>query len=118
MAELHCTSATWFGAGPYSVLVDEMQHRHHAELELMYLTCAQSHRFSGPQIPLFSAFNDASLFAGAPPSTQYMRAMFTNWFAAFQIYLECDLALTSGTQLAGDHTFWVGVLIYLNGKAF
>ncbi|KIK54977.1 hypothetical protein GYMLUDRAFT_1021476 [Collybiopsis luxurians FD-317 M1] len=107
MAELRCTSATRFGAGPYSALVDEMQRRHHAELELMYLACAHSHGFSGSQIPLFSAFNDASLFAGAPPSTQYMRAMFTDWFAAFRIYLECDLASTSGTRLAGDHTFWI-----------
>ncbi|KAJ3842724.1 hypothetical protein F5878DRAFT_697092 [Lentinula raphanica] len=107
MAELRSTSANRFGATPYAELVSELQRRHHSTLELSYLACAQSHGFQKSQVPPFSPFDNPLQFAGAVPSPQYMKAMFTDWFAAYRIYMERDLASTSGLRLSGDHTFWI-----------
>ncbi|KAJ3821689.1 hypothetical protein F5880DRAFT_1485618, partial [Lentinula raphanica] len=107
MAELRSTSANRFGATPYAELVSELQRRYHSTLELSYLACAQSHGFQKDQVPPFSPFEDPLQFAGAAPSPQYMKAMFTDWFAAYRIYMERDLASTSGLRLSGDHTFWI-----------
>jgi hypothetical protein len=70
----------------------ELQHRHHAELELMYLAAAERFGLEGLQVP---AFNDPLLYAGAPPSVQYCKSMFTDWFASVRIYLERTISRNS-----------------------
>jgi hypothetical protein len=82
--------------------MSELQHRHHAELELMYLAAVERFGLEGLQVP---AFNDPLLYAGAPPSVQYCKSMFTDWFASVRIYLERTIAVLPATRLAGDHTF-------------
>jgi hypothetical protein len=63
VADVANTYATRLGPAPYSQLVSELQHRHHAELELIYLTAAECLGLEGLQVP---AFNDPLLYAGAP----------------------------------------------------
>jgi len=113
VAEMANTYATRLGPAPYSQLVSELQHCHHAELELMYLAAAEHFGLEGLQVPPFSAFNDPLLYAGAPPSVQYCKSMFTDWFASVRIYLERTIAALPATRLAGDHTFNVSTLIFV-----
>ena len=82
VAEMANMYVTWLGPAPYSQLVSELQHHHHVELELMYLAAAEHFGLEGLQVPPFSAFNDPLLYAGAPPSVQYCKSIFTDWFAS------------------------------------
>jgi len=82
VAEMANTYVTRLGPAPYSQLVSELQHYHHVELELMYLVAAEHFGLEGLQVPPFSAFNDPLLYAGAPPSVQYCKSIFTDWFAS------------------------------------
>ena len=111
VAEMANTYATRLGPAPYLQLVSELQHHHHAELELMYLAAVEHFGLEGLQVPPFSAFNDPLLYASAPPSVQYCKSIFTDWFARVRIYLERTIVALSATCLAGDHTFNMGTLI-------
>lgn len=100
------TFATRLGPGPFSQLVTELQCRHHAELELIYLAAAEYYGFEGDtQVPSFSKFDDPTQYAGSPPSVQFCKAIFTDWFAGVRLYMERSMATLPGTRLAGDHTF-------------
>jgi hypothetical protein len=59
MSQMCNTFATWFGPSPFSEMMAEMQRKHHAELELMYLDAACHYGLHGTlQIPSFSTFSD------------------------------------------------------------
>lgn len=85
-----CTSfATCFGPSPFSEMMSELQHKHHAELELMYLDAAHYYNLYGPeQVPAFSSFNDPLCYAGSAPSVHYLKAMFVDWLAAHHVFIE------------------------------
>ncbi|KAJ6449147.1 hypothetical protein C8R47DRAFT_1265583 [Mycena vitilis] len=97
------TSATRFGPGPFSGLVSEIQHRQHADIELMYLGAADHYGQSG--CPPCSAFDDPAGYAGSPPSVPYIRGMFTDYVTAHRIYIERDIATKPLTVASQDHTF-------------
>ncbi|KAJ6557976.1 hypothetical protein B0H19DRAFT_1291330 [Mycena capillaripes] len=105
------TFATRLGPAPFSELVSEIQHKFHAESELMYVAAADFYRQSGVQ--QFSAFNDPRGYAGSPPSTPYTKAMFTDFMAAYRIYIERDIATGPLTVMKLDHTF--DFLKYIGG---
>src|SRR6267154_2230413 len=80
MSQMHNTFVTQFRPSPFAEMVAELQRKHHAELELMYLDAAHHYNlYCAAQIPPFSPFNDRLRYAGAPPSVQYLKAMFTDW---------------------------------------
>lgn len=115
MMALMCTTfVTRFGPSPFAEMVSEHQRKHHAELELMYLDAAQHFGLHGPsQVPGFSAFNDPSHYGGAPPSVPYLKAMYTDWTAAYRVFLERAQACLPADVLKVDHTFAVCVLFFL-----
>ncbi|KAJ6533866.1 hypothetical protein DFH09DRAFT_1325520 [Mycena vulgaris] len=97
------TFATRFGPAPFSELVSEIQHRFHAEGELMYLAAADFYGRSG--VTPYSAFDNPNEYAGAPPSVQYTKALFTDNLTAHRIYIERDIATLPLTIAKADHTF-------------
>jgi hypothetical protein len=100
------TFATRFGPSPFSEMVAELQCKHHAELELMYLDAACYYNLHGSiQIPPFSPFTNKLCFAGAPPSVQYLKAMFTNWVIEHQVYIEHAQACLPANVMKVYHTF-------------
>ncbi|KAJ7911220.1 hypothetical protein B0H13DRAFT_1875973 [Mycena leptocephala] len=76
MSQMSNTFAARFGAAPFSELVSEIQHRFHADKELMYLAAADFYGRSNV-IP-FSAFNDPQGYPGALPSVSYLKGLFTD----------------------------------------
>ncbi|KAJ6490305.1 hypothetical protein C8R47DRAFT_1273319 [Mycena vitilis] len=97
------TFASRLGPAPFSELVSEVQHRCHAEGELMYLGAAKFYQRTGGQ--QFSAFSDPKGYAGSPPSVPYLKALFTDYMSAYRVYIERDIATLPGTILKLDHTF-------------
>ncbi|KAL0565231.1 hypothetical protein V5O48_016796 [Marasmius crinis-equi] len=109
MNELRCTIATCFGPKPFSEMQQELQTLRHSQLELMYLSAARHYGIKNVQS--FSTFNDPLGYNGASRSTHYFRSMFTEWYAAFRIFLDrvqASLPLTIGKA---DHTFKVIVFM-------
>ncbi|KAJ7673572.1 hypothetical protein B0H14DRAFT_3687689 [Mycena olivaceomarginata] len=94
MWQMSNTFATRFGPAPFSELVSEIQHRFHADRELMYFAAA-----------VFYAFDDPNGYAGSPPSVQYIKALFTDNLTAHRIYIERDIATLPLTVAKADHTF-------------
>ncbi|KAJ6607094.1 hypothetical protein B0H10DRAFT_565566 [Mycena sp. CBHHK59/15] len=84
-------------------MVSEIQHRHHADGELMYLAAAIFYGQRGCKP--FSQFDDHQGWAGSPPSTPYLKAMFTDFMAAHCIYIERYLGTLPLTVAKADHTF-------------
>ncbi|KAJ3710654.1 hypothetical protein C8R42DRAFT_729099 [Lentinula raphanica] len=108
------TFATRFGPSPFAEMMSELQHKHHAELELMYLDAARSYGYHGPaQVPEFSPFTDPLRYAGAPPSVQYLKAMFVDWVTAHRTFLERAQACLPADVMKVDHTF--DYLKYMGG---
>ncbi|KAJ7872089.1 hypothetical protein B0H13DRAFT_2280300 [Mycena leptocephala] len=105
MSQMSNTFAARFGAAPFSELVSEIQHRFHADKELMYLAAADFYGRSNV-IP-FSAFNDPQGYAGALPSVSYLKGLFTDTVTAYRIYIERYIASLPLTVASGDHTFQV-----------
>jgi hypothetical protein len=103
MSQMSNTFAARFGAAPFSELVSEIQHRFHADKELMYLAAADFYGRSNV-IP-FSAFNDPQGYAGALPSVSYLKGLFTDTVTAYRIYIERYIASLPLTVASGDHTF-------------
>ncbi|KAJ3818006.1 hypothetical protein F5880DRAFT_1687260 [Lentinula raphanica] len=108
------TFATRFGPSPFAELMSELQYKHHAELELMYLDAARSYGLYGPaQVPAFSSFADPLRYAGAPPSVHYLKAMFVDWVTAHRTFLERAQACLPADVMKVDHTF--DYLKYMGG---
>ncbi|KAJ7764812.1 hypothetical protein B0H16DRAFT_429521 [Mycena metata] len=99
-----------FGPAPFAKLVSEIQHRFHADIELMYLGAA---KFWGQRgIKPCSPFDDPNGYAGAPPSIQYLKGMFTDKVKAHRVFIDRDTASKPMTFAKTDHTF-----DYLKGVA-
>lgn len=95
--------AKHFGPAPFAKLVSEIQHRFHADIELMYLGAA---KFWGQRgIKPCSPFDDPNGYAGAPPSIQYLKGMFTDKVKAHCVFIDRDTASKPRTFAKTDHTF-------------
>lgn len=57
------------------------------------------------QVPSFSAFNDSAGFAGCPPSTSYLKGMYTDYIGAHRIYMDRAQAALPLDIAKADHTF-------------
>ncbi|KAF9011526.1 hypothetical protein BDZ89DRAFT_1167480 [Hymenopellis radicata] len=102
------------GPSPFAEMVSELQHRLHARNELMYYSAALHYGLHGDtQIPRFSAFNDSAGYAGCPPSTPYLKAMYTDYIGAHRIYMDRAQAALPLDIAKADHTF--DVLKYMGG---
>jgi hypothetical protein len=110
MWQMSNTFATRFGPAPFSALVSDIQHRFHADAELMYLAAANFYGQSG--VAPFSVFDDAQGYAGLPPSVPYMKSLFTDYTTAHRIFIERDVASKSCTIGSGDHTFGVRFILH------
>lgn len=100
------TFATRFGPSPFAEMVSELQRKHHAELELMYLDAARHYNHYGSdEIPSFSSFSDALRYAGSPPSVNYLKSMFVDWASAYRIFMERAQACLPANVMKVDHTF-------------
>jgi hypothetical protein len=91
--------ATRFGPAPFAEMASELQHNHHAELELMYYDAARSLGLHGSLIPSFSSFGDPLRYAGSSPSVHYLKAMFVDWLMAHRIFIERAQASLNGERL-------------------
>ena|ERR1700761_5463463 len=98
-----CTFATRFGPAPCSELFSELQRKHHDEVELMYLDGARYLQVKNA-LP-FSAFSNRLGWAGSPPSTQYLKAMFVDSVQARRVYIERGFACLPARVIKADHTF-------------
>ncbi|KAJ7804450.1 hypothetical protein B0H14DRAFT_3883426 [Mycena olivaceomarginata] len=103
MAQMSNTFAARFGPAPFSELVSEIQHRCHADRELMYLSATEF--YGRTNMKSFSAFDDPQGYAGSPPSVPYLKGLFTDNVSAYRIFIERFIASLSLTVAAGDHTF-------------
>ncbi|KAJ7886129.1 hypothetical protein B0H14DRAFT_2563454 [Mycena olivaceomarginata] len=103
MWQMSNTFATRFGPAPFSELVSEIQHRFHADRELMYFAAAVFYGQRG--VTPLSAFDDPNGYAGSLPSVQYIKALFTDNLTAHRIYIERDIATLPLTVAKADHTF-------------
>ena len=112
MWQMSNTFATRFGPAPFSELVSEIQHRSHADGELMYFAAANFYGQSG--VKQYSAFDDPNGFSGAPPSVQFIKALFTDFVAAHRSYIEHDIATLPLTIAKADHTFDVSSVFPLS----
>ncbi|KAJ7734018.1 hypothetical protein DFH07DRAFT_944774 [Mycena maculata] len=97
------TFASRFGPAPFSELVSEIQHRSHADGELMYLAAAEFYGQHG--VKSYSAFNDPMGYSGSPPSVKYLKALFTDYLTAHRIFIERDIGTLPAEIIKGDHTF-------------
>ncbi|KAJ7889508.1 hypothetical protein B0H14DRAFT_3126972 [Mycena olivaceomarginata] len=97
------TFASRFGPAPFSEMVSEIQHRHHADGELMYLGAVNFYAQRGCKS--YSKFDDPQEYAGIPPSIPYLKALFTDFISAIRIYIERDIATLPLTVAKADHTF-------------
>ena len=87
-------------------MTSELQHHHHAELELMYYNAARSLGLHGSSIPSFLSFADPLQFAGSSPSVHYyLKAMFVDWLIAHQIFIKRAQASLPANVMKVDHTF-------------
>jgi hypothetical protein len=106
MSQMCNTFATWFRPSPFSEMMAELQCKHHAELELMYLDAAHHYGLHGAlQVPSFSTFSDKLRYAASPPSVQYLKAMFTDWVSAHRVFIEHAQACLPANIMKVDHTF-------------
>lgn len=103
MQQMCNTFATRFGPAPFSELVSEIQHRLHADGELMYLAAADFYGQHG--VKPFSAFSDPNGYAGTPPSVKYLKALFTDNLTAHRIFIERDISTLPLGVAKTDHTF-------------
>jgi hypothetical protein len=103
MWQMSNTFSTRLGPAPFSELVSEVQHRSHAEGELMYVAAANFYRQCG--VKQYSAFDDPEGYAGSPPSVPYLKALFTDYISAYRIYIERDIGTLPLTVMKADHTF-------------
>ncbi|KAF9036007.1 hypothetical protein BDZ89DRAFT_1223268 [Hymenopellis radicata] len=102
------------GPSPFSELVSETQYRHHASLEVMYYAAAANFGLYGPdQITQFSAFDDATAYAGCPPSTSYLKSLYTDYIEAHRVYMDHAQAALPLDIAKADHTF--DFLKYMGG---
>ncbi|KAK6992023.1 hypothetical protein R3P38DRAFT_2803407 [Favolaschia claudopus] len=92
-------------------MVSEIQHRHHADIELMYLAAVNS--YGQRKCKPFSSFKNTRQYAGLPPSVPYLRALFTDYVSAHRLYFERDIASLPLTIAKADHTF--DFLKYMGG---
>lgn len=69
----------------------------------MYLGAAKFWGWHG--IQPFSAFDDPNGYAGAPPSVQYLRGIFTDKIKAHRVFIDRDTATKPMTFAKTDHTF-------------
>jgi len=100
------------GPSPFSEMVSELQYRYHAQKELIYYSAASHFGLHGEdQIPQFSAFSDPLGFAGRPPSTSYLKGMYTDYIGAHRIYMDRAQAALSLVIAKADHTFDVSYSI-------
>ena len=112
MSQMRNTFATRFGPSPFAEMMSELQHQHHAELELMYLEYARHHGLHGKQVKEFSSFGDPLRYAGSPPSVQYLKAMFVDWVGAYRVFIERAQACLPADVMKVDHTFDVSYLLF------
>jgi hypothetical protein len=105
------TFASRFGPAPFSEMVSEIQQRHHADGELMYLGAVNFYAQRGCKS--YSKFDDPQEYAGIPPSIPYLKALFTDFISAIRIYIERDIATLPLTVAKADHTFDVSLIFVL-----
>lgn len=111
------TFATRFEPSPFAEMVAELQCKHHAELELMYLDAAQHYHLHGTaQVPPFFPFNDRLHYADASPSVQYLKAMFTDWVSTHRVFIEHAQACLPANVMKVDHTFDVCSMVSINAS--
>ena len=110
MSQMRNTFATRFGPSPFAEMVAELQRQHHAELELMYLDAARHYGLYGSeQVSQFSPFHDQKHYAGAPPSVQYLKAMFVDYISAHRVFIDRAQACLPADVMKVDHTFDVNL---------
>lgn len=112
MSQMCNTFATRFGPAPFAEMTSELQHHHHAELELMYYDAAHSLGFHGSLIPSFSSFGNPLRYAGSSPSVHYLKAMFVDWLMAHRIFIERAQASLPANVMKVDHTFDVSLCLF------
>ncbi|KAF9037406.1 hypothetical protein BDZ89DRAFT_1011046 [Hymenopellis radicata] len=114
MSQMNSLIVKRVGPSPFSEMISELQHRHHARIELMYYAAALHYGLHGTKhIPQFSAFNDCTGFAGCPPTSPYLKAMFIDYIGAHRIYMDRAQATLPLDIAKADHTF--DVLKYMGG---
>ncbi|KAF9052488.1 hypothetical protein BDZ89DRAFT_1032535 [Hymenopellis radicata] len=114
MSQMNSLIVKRVGPSPFSEMISELQHRHHARIELMYYAAALHYGLHGTKrIPQFSAFNDRTGFAGCPPTSPYLKAMFIDYIGAHRIYMDRAQATLPLDIAKADHTF--DVLKYMGG---
>ncbi|KAF5384667.1 hypothetical protein D9757_006187 [Collybiopsis confluens] len=118
MSQMCKTFATRFGPSPFAEMMAELQRKHHSELELMYFDAARYQNLYGSQqIPPFSAFDDPLHYAGSPPSTHYLKALFVEWVTAHRPFIERAQACLPADIMKVDHTFhYLKYMGGLNGQ--
>jgi hypothetical protein len=116
MSQMCNAFATCFGPAPFAEMASELQHNHHAELELMYYDAARSLGLHGSLIPSFSSFGDPLRYAGSSPSVHYLKAMFVDWLIAHRIFIERAQASLPANVMKVDHTFDVRLFLYFAQK--
>ncbi|KAJ7790501.1 hypothetical protein B0H14DRAFT_2625938 [Mycena olivaceomarginata] len=103
MRQMSNTFSTRLGPAPFPELVSEIQHREHADRELMYLAAAN---FYGVQdVMPFSVFDDPEGYAGSPPSVKYLKAVFTDFLSAIRIFIDRYTSTLPLDIAKADHTF-------------
>ncbi|KAF8174707.1 hypothetical protein K438DRAFT_1848844 [Mycena galopus ATCC 62051] len=109
------TFSTRFGPSPFSQMVSEVQHRHHADGELMYLAAVNF--YGQRRCQQFSKFDDRQGYAGSPPSVPWLKALFTDFMAAHRVYIERYIGTLPLTISKADHTFdFLKYMSSLKGK--
>ncbi|KAJ7695629.1 hypothetical protein B0H17DRAFT_1198415 [Mycena rosella] len=84
-------------------MVSEVQHRYHADGEMMYLATVIYYGQRGCK--QFSKFDDRQGYAGSLPSVGYLKGLFTDFVTAHHIYIERDISSLPLTIAKADHTF-------------
>jgi hypothetical protein len=106
MSQMCNTFVTRFGPSPFLEMMAELQCKHHAELELLYLNAACHYGLQGAlQVPSFSMFSDKLQYAASPPSVQYLKAMFMDWVSAHRVFIQRAQACLPANVMKVDHTF-------------
>lgn len=78
---------------------------------MYYDAACCSELYSNDQVPAFSTFDDPMGYAGAPPSVQYLKAMFVDWLTAHRTFIEHAQACLPADVMKVDHTFDVSCAI-------
>ncbi|KAF7291202.1 hypothetical protein MIND_01263600 [Mycena indigotica] len=109
--QMRNTFATRFGPAPFAELISEIQYRHHAECELMYVAAA--HFYGIVNANRFSEFGNKLQYNASPPTVSYLKGVFTDYMTAHRVFIDRYVASLPLTIAKADHTF--DFLKYMGG---